>query len=128
METPTKERVLVVDDEPQVRAALARLIRQQRFEAVLAASAEEALALAESGPFRAVITDVKMPGTDGTELCRLIKSQVHRLVPVVLFSTLPDDDLRVLADRCGADGYLSKSRGFDSLSAQVADLCQSILW
>jgi diguanylate cyclase (GGDEF)-like protein len=76
METPAKERVLVVDDEPQVRAALARLIRQQRFEAVLAASAEEALALAESGPFRAVITDVKMPGMGGLSL-------LHRLSPLL---------------------------------------------
>jgi diguanylate cyclase (GGDEF)-like protein len=76
MELHSRERVLIVDDEPQVRAALARLVRQQRFDAVLAASAEEALALAEAGHFRAVITDVKMPGMGGLSL-------LHRLSPLL---------------------------------------------
>jgi DNA-binding response OmpR family regulator len=94
-------------------------------DSALTLAVEEEILTAEGHEVRLAI---KMPGTDGTELCQLIKSQVHRLVPVVLFSTLPDAELAVLAHSCGADGYLSKSRGFESLPAQVADLCQEILW
>jgi diguanylate cyclase (GGDEF)-like protein len=62
------ERVLVVDDEPQVRAALARLLRSNGLEPVLAASAEEALALAQGQRLCAVITDLRMPGMGGISL------------------------------------------------------------
>jgi len=121
-------KILLVDDSELTLAMEESILAAEGYEVRLATSVDQVIAVLKSWTPDIVLTDVKMPGTDGTELCRLIKSQVHRLVPVVLFSTLPDDDLRVLADRCGADGYLSKSRGFDSLSAQVADLCQSILW
>ena len=95
------------------------MLTAEGHEVRLATSVVEVISVLKSWAPDIVLTDVQMPGTDGTELCRLIKSQVHRLVPVVLFSTLPDEELAVLAGRCGADGYLSKSRGFESLPQQV---------
>ncbi len=62
MELTTKAKVLIVDDEPQVRAALGRLATAEGFTPVFAASAEEALALAQADKFRAAVTDVTMPG------------------------------------------------------------------
>lgn len=121
-------KILLVDDSELTLAMEEEILAADGHEVRLATSVDQVIAVLKSWSPDLVLTDVKMPGTDGTELCRLIKSQVHRLVPVVLFSTLPDDDLKVLADRCGADGYLSKSRGFGSLSAQVASLCQEIIW
>ncbi|HEU5057135.1 MAG TPA: response regulator [Kofleriaceae bacterium] len=126
--TGDPRKILLVDDSALTLAVEEAILVAEGHEVRLATSVDEVVSVLESWEPDLVLTDVKMPGTDGTELCRLIKSQVHRLVPVILFSTLPDADLAVLARRCGADGYLSKSRGFDSLPAQVADLCQQILW
>lgn len=75
IEPTTKVKVLIVDDEPQVRAALARLAAAEGFVPVLAASAEEALALAQADVFRAAVTDVAMPGMGGLSL-------LHRLSPL----------------------------------------------
>lgn len=74
-EPTTKAKVLIVDDEPQVRAALARLAAAEGFIPVLAASAEEALALAQADEFRAAVTDVAMPGMGGLAL-------LHRISPL----------------------------------------------
>jgi diguanylate cyclase (GGDEF)-like protein len=75
IEPTTKSKVLIVDDEPQVRAALARLASAEGFVPVLAASAEEALALAQADVFRAAVTDVAMPGMGGLAL-------LHRISPL----------------------------------------------
>src|SRR4029079_10980525 len=75
-----------------------------------------------------ILTDVRMPDMDGAELCRLIKRQVTRLVPIILFSNLADQELEALPSQCGADGYLSKSHGLDTLARQVEELCESIVW
>lgn len=75
MELTSKAKVLIVDDEPQVRAALGRLATAEGFTPVFAASAEEALALAQADKFRAAVTDVTMPGMGGLAL-------LHRLSPL----------------------------------------------
>jgi diguanylate cyclase (GGDEF)-like protein len=75
IEPTTKAKVLIVDDEPQVRAALARLAAAEGFAPVLAATAEEALALAQAHVFSAAVTDVAMPGMGGLAL-------LHRLSPL----------------------------------------------
>lgn len=126
--TSDPRKILLVDDSALTLAVEEAILVAEGHEVRLATSVDEVITVLKSWAPDIVLTDVKMPGTDGTQLCRLIKSQVHRLVPVVLFSTLPDADLEVLARRCGADGFLSKSRGFESLPAQVANLCQEILW
>lgn len=66
------EKVLVVDDEPQVRNALTRLVRGAGLQAVVAASAEEALALAQGQRFTVVLTDVRMPGMGGLALLQTL--------------------------------------------------------
>lgn len=62
------QRLLIVEDEPQVRARLARLFRRANIDTSLAASAEEALVLAEGETFDAIITDQQLPGMNGVTL------------------------------------------------------------
>ncbi len=61
-------RVLVVDDEPQVRNALARTVRGLGYVPVVAASAEEAVALSQDDRFEVVVSDIGMPGMDGLSM------------------------------------------------------------
>jgi two-component system sensor histidine kinase ChiS len=76
-----------------------------------------------------ILADVQMPGVSGVELCQMLKARYETAhVPVVLFSSLPDEELEVLARRCEADGYLSKVNGLDRLPQELAMLCDSILW
>lgn len=67
-----KPRVLVVDDEPQVRNALARTVRRLEFAPVIAASAEEAVALSQGDDFAVVVSDLQMPGMGGLALLQLL--------------------------------------------------------
>jgi CheY-like chemotaxis protein len=70
-----------------------------------------------------------MPGIKGTDLCRTLKNEYGtRDIPIVLFSTLPDDELARLAEQVGADGSISKANGLEALGEKVDDLVQSILW
>ena len=76
-----------------------------------------------------ILTDIHMPGVQGTDICRTLKSQYGTQdIPIVLFSSLPDDELEKLAEQVGADGSISKVNGLDALGEKVDHLVQSILW
>ncbi len=82
-------QVLVVDDEPQVRSALARSIRTLGLEPIVAASGEEALALAEGVALRAVVTDLHMPGMGGVALLQRL-SPTQRGARFIVVTGNPD--------------------------------------
>ena len=76
-----------------------------------------------------ILTDVRMPGVSGVELCRTLKSRYDTAhVPVVLFSGLPPDELGVLARECEADGFLSKLNGLDHLADELSLLLDNALF
>lgn len=76
-----------------------------------------------------VLTDVHMPDIRGDELCKVLKSRMGTAqTPVVLFSSLPDAQLSILARKCGADGFLSKHNGLERLAEELQSLWESILW
>jgi response regulator RpfG family c-di-GMP phosphodiesterase len=81
---PERARVLCVDDEPNILASLRRTLRFH-YEVVTADNAETALALLERGlPFAVVISDLRMPGTDGVALLRKVKERAPDTVRVLL--------------------------------------------
>ena len=69
-----KTRILVVDDELSMREFLSILLEREGYEAAVAANAEQALSLLETGQFDMVISDVQMPGLSGIELLGRIKA------------------------------------------------------
>jgi CheY-like chemotaxis protein len=76
-----------------------------------------------------ILTDIHMPEAQGTDICRTLKNEYGTQdIPIVLFSSLPDDELSKLAEQVGADGSLSKANGLEALGEKVDDLVQSILW
>ena len=68
------EKILIVDDEEGMRKLLARVLIKHGYEAVIAANGKEALALVESDTFDLIITDINMPGMDGLQLLKEVKS------------------------------------------------------
>jgi len=102
-----KGRILVVDDEANIRSALAKLLSKFGHSVESAGTAQEALRLLQPGRYRVVLTDLRMPGTDGLSLLRQIKS-VDRSIEVIVMTAYGTVDTAVEAMREGAYDYIEK--------------------
>jgi two-component system cell cycle response regulator len=116
-------RVLVVDDiAPNVKLLEARLTAEY-FDVVTASSGPEALAISAQSPCDIVLLDVMMPGMDGFEVCRRLKSnpKTHH-VPVVMVTALDQPTDRVRGLEAGADDFLTKPVSDLALITRVRSL------
>ena len=117
-------RILVVDDEPDLVAALARGVKREGFAVDTATSGEEALAKAFFYPYDLVCLDLNMPDLDGLEVCNSLRtSSFQGITPRVLMLTARDTiEDRIQGLDVGADDYLVKPFSFDELAARVRSL------
>ena len=103
------DEILVADDDPDSRRAIAEALSRAGHTTVVVADGDEALAIAEHDRPALVITEVLLPGASGYELCRAVKDWYGERVPVILVSdrrTEPAD--RVAGLLIGADDYVAK--------------------
>ena len=114
-------RILVVDDEPAVRAALQRALALERYEVELAADGDEALDRVARSPPDAVVLDVAMPGLDGLQVCRRMRAAGDR-TPVLMLTARDAVDDRVEGLDAGADDYLVKPFALRELQARLRAL------
>jgi DNA-binding response OmpR family regulator len=120
-EAPTGAgRVLVVDDDMNVRDVVRRYLEHAGYTVVLAGDGEHALRLvAESEP-DLVVLDLMLPGIDGLEVCRRIRSR--SAVPVVMLTALGEEDERIAGLQLGADDYVAKPFSPRELVLRVASV------
>jgi len=111
------QRILVVDDELHLRRALKVILRNAGYEPVLAADAEEALALAGARVPDAGLVDLRLPGVDGVQLCRRLREFTE--MPLILLSVVGDEADKVRALNAGADDYVTKPFGAEELLARL---------
>jgi two-component system, OmpR family, response regulator MprA len=115
-------KILVVDDERAVRESLRRALELEGYEIDLAEGGEEALQrLASNAEPDAMILDVLMPGVDGLEVCRRLRSDGSRL-PVLMLTARVEVEDRVEGLDAGADDYLTKPFALDELKARLRAL------
>lgn len=114
-------RILVVDDEPAVRAALERALALERYEVETAADGREALERLATSPPDAMVLDVAMPGVDGLEVCRRLRAAGDR-TPVLMLTARDAVDDRVEGLDAGADDYLVKPFALRELQARLRAL------
>lgn len=115
--------VLVADDDPDIRELVALSLRHCGYDLRLAGDGEEALRLAQERPPDLAVLDVAMPGLDGYELTRRLRSHPPtRAVPVLLVTARarPEDEARGYA--AGASGYVRKPFGTRELRERVEEL------
>lgn len=110
-------RVLVVDDEPGLRQALAINLRARGYEVRLAADGASALDAAAKQRPDVVVLDLGLPDIDGTQLIRGIRGWSG--VPIIVLSARSGQDDKVQALDAGADDYVSKPFGMDELLARL---------
>ena len=111
-------RVLIVDDELRLRQVLMRLMSRDGFEVAEAASAEAALAYLERTPVTLVLSDLRMPGMDGTELLRAIRERWPDTA-VVMITAVADVEVAVSCLSLGAMDYLTKPFHLEEVRARV---------
>lgn len=111
----SKGRILVVDDEPQTRAALALLLDDEGYEVTTAADGFKALDEIDAAPPDIVVTDLHMPGLTGMELIRALQNRAGDMA-IVLVTAACDIQVGVAALREGAADYLAKPLDFRQLT------------
>jgi two-component system KDP operon response regulator KdpE len=111
------QRVLVVDDEPQILRALGTTLRGAGYEVETAATAETALAVAAASPPEAVILDLVLPDGSGTDVCRELRTWSE--APVIILSAVGEEREKIAALDAGADDYVTKPFGVDELLARL---------
>ena len=115
-------KILVVDDERAVRESLQRALELEGYLVELAGDGEEALErLGSASPPDAAILDVLMPGIDGLELCRRLRTSGNAL-PVLMLTARSEIDSRVAGLDAGADDYLPKPFALAELLARLRAL------
>jgi two-component system OmpR family response regulator len=114
-------RVLVVEDKVKLAAILARGLRKEGLSPDVATTGEEALWMAASTPYDAVILDVMLPGIDGFETCRRLRSD-GVWAPVLMLTARESIDDRVAGLDSGADDYLTKPFSLRELLARLRAL------
>ena len=121
--TETAFRVLVVDDDPDMAAFLARLLTREGMAAETIGDGEAAFARIAALPPDMILLDVMLPGADGFTLCERLKSApATAMIPIVLVTALEDQESRVRGIRAGADDFLSKPVHREELVARVKTL------
>ncbi len=111
------QRILVVDDEPQILRALRVVLRDAGFEVVPAETAAEALDRAAVRPPHAAIVDLMLPDMDGVELTRLLREWSE--MPILVLSAVGEEEQKVRALQAGADDYITKPFGSRELVARL---------
>src|ERR671938_590146 len=112
-----KQRILVVDDEPQITRVLRRSLATHGYDVRVAADGLAALQTFGDWPPDLVVTDLSMPHTDGLQLCRNLRAISQ--VPVIVLSVRGEEKAKVEALDAGADDYVTKPFGMDELLARI---------
>src|SRR5260370_41082604 len=112
-----KQRILVVDDEPQLTRVLRRSLMAKGYDVRIAGDGEFALQTFRDWPSALVITDLAMPNMGGLELCRRLRAISE--VPIIVLSVRGEEKTKVEALDAGADDYVTKPFGMDELLARI---------
>jgi DNA-binding response OmpR family regulator len=112
--------ILVVEDEPVLREALAYNLARQGYEVVEAADGRVALELARSRRPDLVLLDIMLPGMDGFEVCRVLRRE--KSLPILMLTARDDEVDKIVGLELGADDYMTKPFSMRELLARVKAL------
>lgn len=114
-------KILIVDDEPLIRDALAFKLGKEGYHVATAEDGEQAIQIIDREQFDIIISDIMMPYVSGFELLRILKER-ELDAPVLLLTSLNSPNASDKAFSMGADGYITKPFSPNELSRQIKDL------
>jgi DNA-binding response OmpR family regulator len=103
---PERARILLVDDERSIQTLLSYPLQKDGYEVVSAFDGREALARFAEAPFDLVVLDLMLPGVDGLEVCRRLRSR--SAVPIIMLTARSEEVDKVVGLEIGADDYITK--------------------
>ncbi len=112
-------RILIVEDEPKIAAAIKKGLEQEGFSADVVSDGESGLSYAESGDYDLMVLDWMLPGSlDGKMICEKLRASDNKL-PVIMLTARDSVGATVAGLNGGADDYLTKPFSFDELVARI---------
>ena len=117
MERSDKQRVLVVDDDREIVAAIVRLLEREGIETIAAYNGREAVERLTENEIHLIIIDIMMPEMDG--ISATIKIRTERNIPVIMLSAKTEESDKILGLSVGADDYVTKPFSPAELIARV---------
>jgi two-component system KDP operon response regulator KdpE len=113
----TSAKILIVDDEPQIRRVLRTTLSSQGYTVAEARTGDEALEQIRNERPDLILLDVNMPGISGLETCREIRSSSD--IPIIMLTVRSSEHDKVQALDAGADDYVTKPFGSEELMARI---------
>ncbi|MGN7381856.1 response regulator transcription factor [Paenibacillus sp. SAFN-117] len=110
-------RVLVADDEKEIRDLVKKYLERERYCVHTAADGEETLRLFEQYSYNLILLDLMMPKMDGIEVCRRLRNQTN--IPIIMLTAKDQEAEKVLGLGMGADDYITKPFSIHELIARV---------
>jgi DNA-binding response OmpR family regulator len=124
-----KKRILLLDDSAITLEMEKAVLEDRGYRVAAASNLLEFQSQLDRFQPEIILTDLMMPDISGKDIVRVLKQDFHtEKIPIILFSSKPDEELSVISEQAGADGYLSKSHGIDKLGDMVDEMVESIVW
>ena len=117
MEAP--DRVLVVDDDAEIRSLLGEYLRKNGYEVALVADGKAMWTALARGKVDLIVLDLMLPGEDGLTLCRKLRSESETETPVIMLTARGEETDRIVGLEMGADDYLAKPFSPRELLARI---------
>lgn len=116
--TPTKQKILVIDDEPNIVELVKFHLQREGYHVITGGDGLEAITLIKSEQPDLLVLDVMLPKLDGFEVCRQLRLEQNQ-IPVIMLTAKEDEISRVLGLEIGADDYITKPFSPRELIARI---------
>ncbi len=117
---PHRNKILVVDDEPDIAALVSYNLKKEGFAVTTVSDGGEALQSVKEGDFALIILDLMLPDIHGLEICRMLRRGTKTAeIPIIMLTAKGEEPDRITGLEAGADDYLSKPFSPRELVARV---------
>lgn len=120
----SKPKILIVDDEPLIRDALAYKLKKDGYDIDTAEDGEKAIDMIDAEDYQIIISDIMMPFVSGFELVKILKER-GKEAPVLMLTSLNSETAVLKAFDLGADDYMTKPFSPNELSVRIKKLLNS---